>query len=70
MQIVKATVLAALICASAATGLQAGGLAEPIAEVPPAQPEEPFVAPQGSVNGGYLLLGAFVVMAALTASGN
>ncbi|WP_342077422.1 hypothetical protein [Yoonia sp. SS1-5] len=44
----------------------AGGLAEPIAETPVAPPP-PVETPQIGVNGGYLLLGAFALMAAASA---
>ena len=64
----KVTVLTAAICLGAVSA-HAGGLAEPIEEETVAAPEVPFDPPQGSVNGGYLLLGAFALMA-LAAAGS
>lgn len=62
--------LAALLISYSGTSLQAGGLSEPITEAPVAEPEVPFEPAQGSVNGGYILLGAFVIMALAAGAGN
>ncbi len=67
MHFLKATTLAAVICI-AGQSAQAGGLAAPIQEPEAAAPEVPFDPPQGSVNGGYILLGAFLAMALAAAS--
>lgn len=63
----KVTTLAAAICI-AGQSAQAGGLAAPVQEPEAAAPEVPFDPPQGSVNGGYILLGAFLAMALAAAS--
>ena len=47
---------------------QAGGLDNATMEPEVTAPEVPFDPPQGSVNGGYLLLGAFALMAVLAAA--
>lgn len=67
MRYLKSALLAAAICLSGSAAY-AGGLAAPIEEPTVAAPEVPFDPPQGSVNGGYLLLGAFALMA-LAAAG-
>ncbi|WP_393934083.1 hypothetical protein [Yoonia sp. R2-816] len=43
-------------------------MATPVEEPTVAAPAAPFDPPQGSVNGGYLLLGAFALMALAAAS--
>ncbi len=63
----KATAFAAAICI-AGHAAQAGGLAEPVEEAEAAAPEATFEPAQGSVNGGYILLGAFLAMALAAAS--
>ena len=60
-------VAALCLCASHA---DAGGLAEPVVEAPVAQPQEPFEPAQGSVNGGYIMLGALLLMGLATAAAN
>lgn len=75
LRYLQATILAAMIC-SGGSAVYAGGLSEPIVEAPvapppgtpAATPQAPIDPPQGSVNGGYLLLGAFAAMAAAAAS--
>jgi hypothetical protein len=63
----KTIFLAASIC-TAGIAAQAGGLAEAIMEPTVTETEVPFDPPQGSVNGGYLLLGAFGLMALIAAA--
>lgn len=63
----KTIFLAASIC-TAGVSAQAGGLADATMEPTVTAPEVPFDPPQGSVNGGYLLLGAFGLMAVLAAA--
>ena len=67
MHFLKATTCAAAICV-AGQSAQAGGLAPPIDEPVVATPQAPIDPPQGSVNGGYILLGAFLAMALAAAS--
>ena len=67
MRHLKAISLAAAICASASVA-QAGSLSAPIDEPTVAAPTVPVNPPQGSVNGGYLLLGAFALMALAAAA--
>lgn len=67
MRFFRNLVLATVLAASGLPGY-AGNLLPPVeeqqVEAPPAE------RPQGSVNGGYLLIGAFVLMALAVSAGS
>lgn len=67
MRILRTILLAATMSSFAMTA-SAGSLSAPDMESDVAAPEDTFVPPQGSVNGGYLVLGALALMALLASN--
>lgn len=67
MHILKSFVLAAAI-SSLGMASFAGNPGAPTMESEVAAPEETFEVPQGSVNGGYLVIGALALMALLASN--
>ncbi len=67
MRILRTFVLATAISSIGVAAL-AGNPGAPDMEQPVTAPEEVFIPPQGSVNGGYLILGALALMALAASS--